>query len=121
MCWRPCVALTLGVGYDVVDTPWPGLPGARLVSRNPVHIVRGRMWKPRPDTLPENVTLYHAGDKLEDGRLVTSGGRVLGVTAVAPTLKEALTDAYTAAAAVEFEGKYLRRDIGRRALDALED
>ena len=35
MCWRPCVALTLGVGYDAVDTPWPGMPGARLVSREP--------------------------------------------------------------------------------------
>ena len=35
MCWRPCVALTLGVGYDVVDTPWHGVPGARLVSREP--------------------------------------------------------------------------------------
>ena len=35
MCWWPCVALTLGVGYDVVDTPWHGVPGARLVSREP--------------------------------------------------------------------------------------
>jgi phosphoribosylamine--glycine ligase len=68
--------------------------------------------------LPSNVTCYHAGDKLLDGRLVTSGGRVLGVTAVAPTLKEALRDAYAAADTVEFEGKYLRRDIGARALRA---
>ena len=51
MCWRPCVALTLGVGYVAVDTPWPGMPGARLASWDPVHIVRGRMWKPRPDSL----------------------------------------------------------------------
>ena len=35
MCWRPCVALILGVGYDAVDTPWPGVPGARLVSQEP--------------------------------------------------------------------------------------
>ena len=41
----------LGVGYDAVDTLWPGMSGARLASRDPVHIVRGRMWKPRPDTL----------------------------------------------------------------------
>ena len=42
--------MTRGVGCDAVGT-WPGMPGARLVSRNPVHIVRGRMWKPRPDSL----------------------------------------------------------------------
>ena len=45
------VALTLGVGYDAVDTPWSGMLGARLASRDPVHIVRGRMWKPRLDSL----------------------------------------------------------------------
>ena len=68
------------------------------------------------------VTIYHAGDKLDgEGRLVTSGGRVLGVTATAPTLKEALTDAYDAAETVEFEGKYMRHDIGRRALAAMEE
>ena len=35
MCWRPCVALTLAVGYDAVDTPWLSVPGACLVSREP--------------------------------------------------------------------------------------
>ena len=74
-----------------------------------------------PERLPDNVTLYHAGDALrEDGTLVTSGGRVLGVTAAAPTLKEALRDAYAAAETVDFDGKYLRTDIGKRALAALE-
>ena len=70
-----------------------------------------------PDTLPENVTVYHAGDALTaEGTLVTSGGRVLGVTATAATLEEALRDAYAAADTIDFQGKYLRRDIGRRAL-----
>ena len=73
-----------------------------------------------PDALPENVTVYHAGDRLEDGKLVTSGGRVLGVTAAAPTLRQALADAYAAAESIHFDGKYLRHDIGRRALAALE-
>ena len=72
-----------------------------------------------PGSLPENVTVYHAGDALtEEGALVTSGGRVLGVTATAATLEEALRDAYAAADAIDFDGKYLRRDIGRRALAA---
>ena len=74
-----------------------------------------------PENTPANVTIYHAGDKLaQDGRLVTSGGRVLGVTATAPTLRQALADAYSAAETVDFEGKYMRHDIGRRALAAME-
>ena len=73
-----------------------------------------------PAAFPANVTCYHAGDKLENGTLVTSGGRVLGITAAAPTLKEALRDAYAATETVEFEGKYLRHDIGQRALAAME-
>ncbi len=74
-----------------------------------------------PENLPANVTVYHAGDKLlEDGKLVTSGGRVLGVTAAKETLEAALKDAYAAAERIGFEGKYLRRDIGKRALRALE-
>ena len=39
------------VGYDAVVTPLRGVPSARLVSRNPVHIIHGRMWKPRPYSL----------------------------------------------------------------------
>ena len=74
-----------------------------------------------PADLPDNVTVYHAGDKLTaDGKLVTSGGRVLGVTAVGETLRNALRDAYAAAERVEFEGRYMRHDIGKRALRALE-
>ena len=68
------------------------------------------------------MTIYHAGDRLdESGRLVTSGGRVLGVTSTAPTLRQALADAYAAAETVDFDGKYLRHDIGQRALAALAD
>ena len=73
-----------------------------------------------PADLPENVTVYHAGDKLDGDKLVTSGGRVLGVTAVGGTLEAALKDAYAAAEHIDFEGKYMRHDIGKRALAALE-
>ena len=75
-----------------------------------------------PETTPANVTIIHAGDKLAaDGSLVTNGGRVLGVTATAATLKEALADAYAATETIHFEGKYMRRDIGQRALSAMEE
>ena len=69
-------------------------------------------------TIPEDV-LPHvvvAGAALKEGKLVTSGGRVLGVTASADTLEEAIRLAYARAERVTFANKYLRRDIGRRAL-----
>ena len=62
--------------------------------------------------------LYIAGAKLEEGRLVTSGGRVLGVTAVADTLEEAVAKAYREADKVHFDGEFFRKDIGARALAA---
>ena len=72
-----------------------------------------------PGDLPGNVTVYHAGDKLaDDGTLLTNGGRVLGVTACAPTLEAALEDAYEAAGKVDFAGKQFRSDIGFLALAA---
>ena len=69
--------------------------------------------------LPENVTVYHAGDKLSDGKLVTSGGRVLGITAQAETLPEALSGAYAAVERIHFDKMMYRRDIGQRALRAM--
>ncbi len=59
-----------------------------------------------------------AGAKKADGRLVTSGGRVLGVVAVEDTLKAALETAYARVDAVHFDNAFYRRDIGRRALEA---
>ena len=53
--------------------------------------------------------------------MVTSGGRVLGVTATAPTLQEALARSYEMVQKISFEGAYYRRDIGARALAARED
>ena len=87
----------------------------------PSHYEKGKVMS-FPASTPANVTIYHAGDKLDgEGRLLTSGGRVLGITATAPTLREALKDAYAAAETVEFEDKYMRHDIGRRALAAMEE
>ena len=73
-------------------------------------------------TIPESVrpNVYVAGAALKDGKLVTSGGRVLGVTAVADTLPEAVKDAYALAEEITFENRYMRTDIGARALKALK-
>ena len=64
--------------------------------------------------------VYVAGAAVKDGQLITSGGRVVGCTAVADTLPEAIRDAYSIAAQVSFENKFCRRDIGARALAASE-
>lgn len=64
----------------------------------------------------EGVTVYHAGTAIKDGELVTSGGRVLNVTAVADSFEAAREQAYKACELIDFEGKTLRHDIGARAL-----
>ena len=61
---------------------------------------------------------YVAGAKLEDGKLLTSGGRVTGTTAVAGSLADAIREAYRLASGVQFENAYRRSDIGQRALQA---
>ena len=63
------------------------------------------------------VTVYHAGTALaDDGSFVTAGGRVLDVTAVAPTFEEARKQAYAACELIDFEGKTFRTDIGQKAI-----
>jgi phosphoribosylamine--glycine ligase len=67
--------------------------------------------------LNPNVIVFHAGTKYdEEKNLVTNGGRVLGVSAVGNTLKEALDTAYKAVSKISFEGMQYRKDIGKKAL-----
>ncbi len=63
------------------------------------------------------VKVFQAGTRIENGRILTSGGRVLGVTALGADLKEAIERSYAAADKVSFEGKYMRLDIGRKGLN----
>lgn len=70
-----------------------------------------------PATLPDGVSILHAGTaRNAAGQIVTNGGRVLGVTAIAPTLAQAATQAYATCAQIECASKYFRRDIGARQL-----
>ena len=71
-------------------------------------------------SIPEEVApaVYVAGAELKDGKPVTSGGRVRGVTAVAPTLKEAIDASYAKVEKISFEGAFYRHDIGARAMAA---
>ena len=65
--------------------------------------------------------VYVAGAKEDDGKLLTSGGRVLGVTAVEPTLEAAIKSAYEKVGLVHFDNAFYRKDIGARALKAKEN
>jgi len=62
------------------------------------------------------VKVFHAGTDLQNGRVVTNGGRVLGVTALGADLRAACDQAYRAVERIRFEGAHYRRDIAARAL-----
>ena len=70
-----------------------------------------------PSTMPDNTIVFHAGTTLKDGSVQTSGGRVLAVTGLGSTIAEAARNSRAGAEAIEFEGKYFRRDIGWRELE----
>ena len=98
--WKPgasaCVVLASG-GY-----PGKFETGKRIDGLTDVQQITG-------------VKVLHAGTRLSEGKLVTSGGRVLGVTAAGPTLEDALATVYKAAARIRFEGMHYRKDIGAHA------
>ena len=100
-----------------VDIQWSEEAAACVVMASggyPVKYEKGKVITGLDENgqLP-GVTVYHAGTAEKDGQLVTSGGRVLGVTALAPTLDEALQKAYDAVEKIHFDGAHYRRDIGR--------
>ncbi|HEV8308900.1 MAG TPA: phosphoribosylamine--glycine ligase [Methylomirabilota bacterium] len=100
VAWRPeaavCVVLASG-GYPGSYATGHAITGIEAAARH------------------AGVSVFHAGTAVRDGRLVTAGGRVLGVTARGPDIPAAIEAAYAAVAEIRFEGMHYRRDIGRRA------
>ncbi len=74
-------------------------------------------------TIPASVidSVYVAGAKLKDGKLLTNGGRVLGVTATANSLQNAITNSYKKVEEISFDNAYYRKDIGQKALKAISE
>ena len=70
--------------------------------------------------MPSEGTVYIAGAERRDGRLCTSGGRVLAAAAVGKTLREAIDAAYSIIGGISFDGMEYRKDIGRKALEAFD-
>ena len=99
--WKPesavCVVLASG-----------GYPGSYATGK-PITGLDGKA---------DGITVFHAGTRSEDGRTVTSGGRVLGVTALAADLATARARAYAAVEGIDFEGRHFRRDIAAKGLTA---
>jgi len=71
------------------------------------------------DLISENVQVFHAGTKNQDGKVLTNGGRVLGVTALGDTLESAIANAYAATEKITWPHKFCRKDIGKKGLDYL--
>jgi len=71
------------------------------------------------DSIPKNVQVFHAGTKKQDGKILTNGGRVLGVTALGDTLETAIQNAYSAVEKISWPHKYYRKDIGKKGLSYL--
>lgn len=70
------------------------------------------------ETLPGKVKVFHAGTRIQDGKILAAGGRVLGVTALGRDLAEAQKNAYAAVAEIRMENSLFRRDIGNKGLRA---
>ena len=71
------------------------------------------------DLKSKDVQIFHAGTKKQDGKILTNGGRVLGVTALGDSLEDAIKNAYIAAEKISWPHKYCRKDIGKKGLSYL--
>jgi len=111
---------TIDGHVNAVDLDWSPQPSVTVVAASAGY--PGSYRKGHPITgleeaaKEEGVSIFHSGTSVKDGVVVTSGGRVLAVTAVADTLREARDRAYAALDKIKFEGIYYRRDIADRAL-----
>ncbi len=103
---------------DQVDIHWKSGAAVCVVLASEGYPVKPVVGRPLTGDLGgrQNVIVFHAGTKMQDGQVVTSGGRVLGVTGMGSTLRDALDAAYEGVGKVEFEGRQYRKDIGNRLL-----
>lgn len=103
---------------DALDIQWADACTACVVLASggyPGSYSRGHEITGLQDAADTGAIVFHAGTKADDaGRIVTAGGRVLGVTATGETMEQALELAYCAADRIHFDGMFCRRDIGRR-------
>lgn len=111
----PALEATIDGGLDGVTLDWDPRPSACVILVSggyPGAYETGRVISGLDEGLPEGVFVFHAGTARDGGgRVVTSGGRVLGVTALGESVEEARGRAYAAAERIAFKGRWLRSDI----------
>lgn len=110
------IEATIAERLDAVTAEWDARAAVCIVmasSGYPNHYETGRriVGLEQAEQM-EGVTVFHAGTRQHENRIITSGGRVLGVTAIGDTLSAAKRRAYDAVEKIEFDGSYFRRDIG---------
>jgi phosphoribosylamine--glycine ligase len=128
-----CQPITLRMDFDLydyfvasVDGNLSSLPLASWKPQSAVCVVLASKGYPESyskndeitgfDSIPEGSIVFHAGTKNSDGKILSNGGRVLGVTALGDTLNSAIDHAYSAAEKITWSQKYNRTDIGKKGL-----
>ncbi len=108
----PNKSITIRDGYcTCVVLASEGYPGNYEKDK----MITGLEPDPNKDTI-----IFHAGTKLQDGKVFTNGGRVLGVSAYGKTLKSSIQKAYDGVEKIQFDGMFFRKDIGQKGLESLE-
>ena len=117
--------VTVGEGGSIAGRSVSSRAGSAVATVVASGGYPGAYEKGIPITIPadlesDEVIVFHAGTEARDGTVVTAGGRVLAVTAIAPTFTAAARASREAAARIEFEGAFFRRDIGWREHERME-
>ena len=131
-----CQPITMRMNFDLydyfvacVDGKLSSLPSPDWKSQYAVCVVLASKGYPGSyqkdheitgfDSVPDGAIVFHAGTKKSDGKILSNGGRVLGVTALGDTLNSAIKNAYVASEKVCWPHKYQRKDIGQKGLSYL--
>jgi len=117
----PIIMACIDGTLDKMEIEWTERPAVCVVMASkgyPGSYEKGKVISGLNDVSKmTDVMVFHAGTAKKDGEIVTSGGRVLGVTALGDTIKDAIDKAYDAVKKISFDGAYYRNDIGYRALN----
>ena len=128
-----CQPITMRMDFDLydyfvasVDGTLSSMPIASWKSQSAVCVVLASKGYPESyskndeisgfDSVPEGAFVFHAGTKKSDGKILSNGGRVLGVTALGDTLNSAINNAYAATEKISWSQKFNRKDIGQKGL-----
>ena len=131
-----CQPITMRMDFDLydyfvacVDGQLSSMPSISWKNQSAVCVVLASEGYPESyakneeitgfDLIPNNAYVFHAGTKKEDGKILSNGGRVLGVTALGDSLESAIANAYAAADKISWPHKYCRKDIGQKGLSYL--